>query len=174
MNKLQRLEWPQLHERPPWKDLDEFVVSALCLHLLELQRPLCLAGPHHNASGVDTSSFQFLKPCCVSVISPKKHTTTITAQVATVFHNFSARKESAVTQRSCDSSGPFSVLDCRCLIPFLTTFCMWKYIWSLLPSGALYLYLMCNSFLRCRHSYWDWWHLIISSLWKISEQCPPC
>lgn len=93
-HELQRLEWPRLHERPPWEGLDESVVSALCLHLPELQRPACLAGPHHNASGVNTSLFQFLETL-LFVSSPKELATITTAQVAVVFHNLSAREESA-------------------------------------------------------------------------------
>lgn len=152
MNKTNCRGWSGhgLHERPPREGLDESVVSALCLHSPELQRPACLAAPHHNASGVNTSLFRFLETL-LFVCSPKEHATVITAQVA-VSTAFSQRRK---WQENGDSSGLscLGVLRLHCLSDCLLH--VKVSVWSLLPFGALYLYLMCNLFLRCRRFYCD-------------------
>lgn len=49
--------------------------------------------------GSTQACFNSWKPCCVSAFSPEERTTIITTQVASVFHNFSAREESAEAQQ---------------------------------------------------------------------------
>lgn len=98
--------------------------------------------------GSTQACFNSWKPCYVSTFFPKEHAAIITAQVASVFHNFSARAEGAEEQRLL-----WTLL---CLGPLrhpLIALCMSKCLSGLLPSGVSYLYLMCNLFLRCRPFY---------------------
>ncbi|EGW08697.1 hypothetical protein I79_009533 [Cricetulus griseus] len=66
--------------------------------------------------------FNFWKPCYVSVFSPKEHTTIFTAQVAAVFHNLSAREESAED---------------------------WRLIWTLLCLGVPRFHCLSNCLSAC-------------------------
>lgn len=63
-------------------------------------RGLCaLQVPITVPLGSTQACFNSQNPCCVSAFSPKEQATIITAQVASVFHNFSAREESTEDQR---------------------------------------------------------------------------
>lgn len=61
----------------------------LCALLIPITMPL----------GSTQACFNSWKPCCVSAFFPKEHSAIITAQVASVFRNFSARAEGAEEQR---------------------------------------------------------------------------